>query len=105
MGVPLAGVGGEELAHHRLLAQGRESDRCDELLAGRGDDHLHLCSGLDEKPQEGYTLVGGDTAAYAEHHVLSGKRGDGRGCHFRLSLMRVKQSLVFWAKSPFMIQE
>ncbi len=103
MGMPFAGIGGKELADHRLLAQGREGDRGDEFLTGRSDDHLYLGPCLDKKAQKADALIGGYAAADAEDDMLTGQRGLARG-HFSLSFMRVKQSLVFWAKSPFRIQ-
>ena len=47
----------EELAHHGLVGECREGDRGDELLARRGDDHLHLGTSLNQSAYDEALLV------------------------------------------------
>ena len=58
MRVPRAITLREELADDRFVGEGRECDGCDKLLAGRGDDHLHFCTSLDEATNNQARLVG-----------------------------------------------
>ena len=71
MRIPRAIALREELAHYRLVGQGGEGDRGNELLACWCDNHLHLCASLDESSYDKACLVGGNGAGDAQYDFLS----------------------------------
>ena len=69
--VPCAVALREEVADDWLLRQCRQCDGCDELLAGRRDDHLHLGAALHQLADNQACLVGCYRARDAQHYFLS----------------------------------
>ena len=48
MAVPGAIALGKELTDNRFAGQGRERDRGNKFFSGRRNDHLHLCTTLNQ---------------------------------------------------------
>ena len=73
----------EELAHHGLVGECREGDRGDELLARRGDDHLHLGSPLNQSAYDEPQFIIGDLKKQSIQEVWNSSKAKELFCMHR----------------------
>ena len=69
--VPRAVALGEKVADDGLRRERTQGDGGDELLTGRGDDHLYLSSAPDEAADDETCLVGCNAARDAQNDFLT----------------------------------
>ena len=70
MAVPSAIALGKELTDNRFAGQGRERDRGNKFFSGRRNDHLHLCTTLNQSANNIACFIGGNAARNAQYYFL-----------------------------------